>query len=61
MKTLSNKNNRFTTIFITNSQNQFAPSCRILPRGQTKNAFHKTPGNLCKTGHFQSNQGETKQ
>lgn len=41
---------RFTTNFTTNSPQQLAPSCRILPRCQLNHTFHKLPKFLVKQG-----------
>lgn len=46
LKILSSKPFRFTTNFTTNSPQQLAPSCLILP----KHTFHKSPKFLAKQG-----------
>lgn len=47
---LSSKPFPFTTNFTTNSPQQLAPSCRILPRCQLNHTFHKLPKFLVKQG-----------
>ena len=47
---LSSKPFPFTTNFTTNSPQQLAPSCRILPRCQLNHTFHKSPKSLAKQG-----------
>lgn len=50
MKSLSSRNFDFTTNFTTNSPQQLAPSCPILPRCQLKHTFYKFSESLANKG-----------
>ena len=50
MKSLSSRKFDFTTNFTTNSPQQLAQSCPILPRCQSKHTFYKSPKFLAKQG-----------
>ena len=60
-KILSSNPIWFTTNFTTNSPQQLAPSCPILPICQQNHIFYKSPKSFAKQGHSGANQGETKQ
>ena len=47
---LSSKYFPFTTIFTTNSPQQLASSCSILPRCHLNHTFHKSPKSLANKG-----------
>lgn len=47
---ISSKLSMFTTNFTTNSPQQLAPSCPILPRVQQKYTFYKSLETLAKQG-----------